>query len=358
MLSKDGEAGNYMEAMLVDFGALPPEVNSGRMYAGPGSGSLLAAASAWDALASDLAFAAVGYGSVISGLTSSAGVGTAAAAMVAATGPHVAWLNTTAALAEAAGLQARAAAAAYETAFAMTIPPPVIAANRALLLTLVATNLFGQNTPAIAATEAHYAEMWAQDAAAMYEYAGSSALASTLTPFTPPQTIASLAAAAGQAECANLSPAEWIAVLGAIAVAEGFVYDSGGLTLNALQVAQALIFGPSGAATPASAGAAVTAAAGIGPVAARWGEIAVAANLSQSIKIGRLSVPPNWTPSPPVPAVDTAATSSTVVRPAPANTTASLLRGVPIRGLQRAANFAHRRQGFSPIVMQRPVAAG
>jgi PPE-repeat protein len=57
--------------------------------------------------------------------------------------------------------------AAYEAAFAMTVPPPVIAANRALLLMLVATNFLGQNTPAIMATEAEYAEMWAQDAGAM-----------------------------------------------------------------------------------------------------------------------------------------------------------------------------------------------
>ncbi|MCA2246100.1 PPE family protein, partial [Mycobacterium sp. WUMAC-067] len=54
---------------------------------------------------------------------------------------------------------------------------------------LVATNILGQNTPAIAATEAQYAEMWAQDAAAMYGYAGSSAVAAQLVPFTaPPST--------------------------------------------------------------------------------------------------------------------------------------------------------------------------
>ena len=52
---------------------------------------------------------------------------------------------------------------------------------------LVATNFLGINTAAIMATEAQYAEMWAQDAAAMYGYAGSSAAAATLTPFTPPQ---------------------------------------------------------------------------------------------------------------------------------------------------------------------------
>ena len=71
----------------------------------------------------------------------------------------------------------------------MTVPPPVIAANRVLLMTLIATNFFGQNTPAIAATEAQYMEMWAQDAAAMYGYAATSAIVSQLTRFTsPPDT--------------------------------------------------------------------------------------------------------------------------------------------------------------------------
>jgi len=69
------------------------------------------------------------------------------------------------------------------------VPPPIIEANRSLLAALVATNVLGQNTPAIAATEALYAEMWAQDATAMYGYAGTSATASQVTPFTaPPQT--------------------------------------------------------------------------------------------------------------------------------------------------------------------------
>ena len=35
----------------MDFGALPPEVNSGRMYAGPGSGPMVAAAAGWGELA-------------------------------------------------------------------------------------------------------------------------------------------------------------------------------------------------------------------------------------------------------------------------------------------------------------------
>jgi PPE-repeat protein len=173
----------------MDFGALPPEINSGRMYTGPGSGPMLAAAAAWDGLAAELQSTAASYGSEISGLTTASWTGPSSAAMAAAAAPYAAWMSATAAQAEQAATQARAAAAAYETAFAATVPPPVIAANRSLLMALIATNFLGQNTPAIAATEAQYAEMWAQDAAAMYGYAGSSATATQMTPFTaPPQT--------------------------------------------------------------------------------------------------------------------------------------------------------------------------
>jgi PPE-repeat protein len=173
----------------VDFGFLPPEINSGRMYIGPGPGPMLAASAAWDGLASDLGSLASSYQSVVGGLTSGAWQGPSSMSMAAAAAPYVAWMNASAAQAEETASQARAAAAAYEAAFAATVPPPVIAANRSLLMTLVATNILGQNTPAIATTEAHYMEMWAQDAAAMYGYAGSSATAAQLTPFTePPQT--------------------------------------------------------------------------------------------------------------------------------------------------------------------------
>jgi PPE-repeat protein len=174
---------------VLDFGLLPPEVNSGRMYSGPGPGPLLAASEAWDSLAAELGFAASGYGSALAELTSNSWVGPTSAAMMSAVTPYIDWLTSTGAQAEETANHARAAVAAYEAAFAMTVPPPVIAANRALLAALVATNFFGQNTPAIMMTEALYVEMWAQDAAAMYGYAGASQVAVAVTPFTaPPQT--------------------------------------------------------------------------------------------------------------------------------------------------------------------------
>jgi PPE-repeat protein len=159
------------------------------MYVGAGSGPMLAAAAAWDSLAADLQSAASSYGSTVEGLVAGQWTGPSSIAMAAAASPFVTWVSTAAAQAEEAAAQAKLAAGAYETAFAATVPPPIIAANRALLAALIATNFLGQNTAAIAATEAHYVEMWAQDAAAMYAYAGSSSAASQLTPFTqPPQT--------------------------------------------------------------------------------------------------------------------------------------------------------------------------
>jgi PPE-repeat protein len=170
--------------MVLDFGALPPEINSGRIYTGPGSAPLLAAASAWDALASELQTTAASYASTITDLTSSGWQGPSSVAAADAAAPYTAWLGSTAAQAEQTASQAQAAAGAYEAAFAASVPPPVIAANRATLALLVATNLLGQNTPAIAANEATYAEFWAQDAVAMYGYAGAATTASQLAPFT------------------------------------------------------------------------------------------------------------------------------------------------------------------------------
>jgi PPE-repeat protein len=183
----------------MDFGAYPPEINSARMYFGPGSAPLMSAAAAWDGLADELRSTAFTYQAVILELTNDGWLGPASASMAAAVAPYVTWMSVTGVQAEQTAANAAAAAGAFEAAFAMTVPPAEVAANRAELMLLIATNFLGMNTPAIAATEAQYGEMWAQDAAAMYGYAASSAVASVLKPFTQPPQVTNPSAQAVQA---------------------------------------------------------------------------------------------------------------------------------------------------------------
>ncbi len=183
----------------MDFGAFPPEFNSARMYAGPGPDSMLAAATAWEGLAAELRSAAGAYRSVISGLTVGRWLGPSSLTMASAFAPYMAWTAGAAARAEEAASQAMLAVEVFDAAFAMTVPPPVVTANRVQLATLVATNWLGQNAPAIAANEAAYSEMWAQDAAAMFQYAANSVEAAMLTVFNPAPEVVNPAGAAGQA---------------------------------------------------------------------------------------------------------------------------------------------------------------
>ncbi|BBX73481.1 PPE family protein [Mycobacterium shinjukuense] len=248
----------------MDFGLQPPEITSGEMYSGPGAGPMLAAAAAWDGLAAELQSTAASYGSIVEGLVAESWTGTSSAAMAAAAAPFVSWLSTTSAQAKAAANQARAAVSAYEAAYAAVVPPPLIAANRSQLMSLVATNIFGQNTAAIAATEAEYGEMWAQDTAAMLGYAGSSATAARLTPFTapPPTTnaagLAGQAAAVGQATGLESSTAAVASALSSAAAQFPFdiiptiLQDLANLSTAYTQLMSQLInsvFGPSGATT-------------------------------------------------------------------------------------------------------------
>jgi PPE-repeat protein len=158
-----------------------------------------AAAAAWEGLASEIQSTVSSYSSVIDSLTSGSWLGPSSLNMAAAVAPYLSWMQGTATQAAEAATQATAAASAYETAFAAHVPPVEIAANRSQLAQLVATNVFGQNTAAIAATEVQYAEMWAQDALAMDSYTASSAAASKVTPFAAAPQMTNAGGAAGQA---------------------------------------------------------------------------------------------------------------------------------------------------------------
>jgi len=392
--------------MFVDFATLAPEINSARMYAGPGAGPMLAAASAWNGLSAELRSAALSYGSALSALTSEEWHGPAAAAMAAAAMPYVAWMSTTAAQAEQAATQAEAAAAAYEAAFAATVPPPVIAANRAQLAALIATNVLGQNTAAIAATEAQYGEMWAQDAATMYGYAGSSAGATRLAMFTEPKQttsqdgLARQAAAVSQATgtSAGNQQATWSQLNSTVPNAlqtlsspttspTPSTSSTSGLSsildpnsnfwntitssgaFNPAQVVQTVTSSTlmgSGAsalndladAAPLATGVAtgtqgLSGMAGVGNAGA-----SVSAGLGRASLVGPLSVPPSWAPPAPVAGpLGPTLGGTPMVAPPPAM--AAGLPGMPFGGTGgHGLGRAVPQYGFRPNFVVRPPAAG
>jgi PPE-repeat protein len=405
----------------MDYGTMPPEINSARMYAGPGSGSMLAAASAWDGLAAELSSAASSYTAVISELTEGPWRGPAAGSMAAAAAQYVTWVNSVAAQAEQTAGQAQAAAAAFEAAFAMTVPPAVVAANRTQLATLVATNVLGQNNPAIAVADALYGEMWAQDAAAMYGYAGSSAAAAKVSPFrSPPETTSPTAAASqggavsqaagtssggGQSALAQVvssvppalqslaspvqsaSPTSIFSDIGTpLGLAPGDVSNAisnlASSSFTPMSLAGISQFGadlsvihalnaagiPGGASGVAGEG--VAAMGAVGPAgAASLGSAPVSAELGRATLVAKMSVPQSWATAAPVanPAAGSlpAAAEGWAIPPGagmaemapPAG--APGIPGVPGGGLaNRGYGFAAPRYGFKPTVVTRPPAAG
>jgi PPE-repeat protein len=169
----------------MNFATLPPEINSGRIFAGPGSGPMIQAATAWDKLAARLYARLADYRSVTSKL---------AGAWPEAATPYIDWLDATATRAALAAVQAKTAAGAFESALATAVAPALIEANRALRILLASTNCLGQLSPAIADIEAEYDRMWERDAAAMNAYAAASADAAMVIPFSSPAATAGTSA--------------------------------------------------------------------------------------------------------------------------------------------------------------------
>ncbi|WP_205877216.1 PPE family protein [Mycobacterium camsae] len=318
--------------MMFDFAWLPPEINSARIFAGAGSGSLHMAAAGWEGLAADLAMSASSFESVVTSLAEGSWGGPASAMMAAAATPYVGWLSLAASQAQSAAGQARAAASAFEAALAATVHPATVTANRVSLATLVATNFLGLNTPAIFANEFDYVEMWAQDVAVMVGYhGGATAVAASLTPFAaPPADLAGLAANVG-AQLSGLATSASAAVSPLVAGTAAMVPDvvaglqsaAAALPLSSLsslvqfaampasmligplmQVSQGAGMGTAGLAgatqgiadVPKFVGDLAPAAKGLGGGA---GLGAMAANLGHARMVGAMSVPPTWQGSTP-----------------------------------------------------------
>ena len=404
--------------MGIDFGAIPPEINSLRMYSGAGSTSLLAAASAWNGLAAELNSTAMGYDKVVTSLSSEEWLGPASAAMAQAVSPYVAWMNTTAVQAEQAAVQARAAAAAYETALTSMVPLPQVVSNRAQVAQLMSANVFGQYSGQIANLESEYSQMWAQDAAAMYAYAGNSATAAKVTPFSSAPQIANPAASSTQAAAVTSatgtsagtaqqtlnnvvsstpsalnalatpaaakttsdSPLSWLwqILFGTTSItsisgflngyapyasffynSEGLPYFSIGMSNNFVQTAKTLgLLGgapaPPGAGIPKGLGD-VGDLLGGGPLG---GGPPVAAEVGNAPSVGRLSVPPTWSGATPPAPPSTGPTPVSTVTAAPEAGQGNLLGGMPLAGVGTGAQGSGPRYGFRPTVMARPPFAG
>jgi PPE-repeat protein len=222
----------------MSFSLIPPEINSALMYQGAGSGPLLEAATAWDGLAADLEATATQYQTAITNLTTGTWLGPSSAHMAAAAEPYIAWLQSTAAEAAQTGAQAKAAAGAYQTAYASMVPPSAITANRAELTTLVSNNFLGQNTGAIAQNEAEYLDMWIQDALGMDTYNLNSTGASA---GLPAQSAAPLVTSGAQA---------------AASTAAAPAADATTSILGSLLQDVAILFGDTSAAAPSDLSAA------------------------------------------------------------------------------------------------------
>jgi PPE-repeat protein len=402
---------------MVDFGALPPEINSGLMYAGSGSASMMGAASGWNAIAAEFNSAAVAYDRVVKTLSSEEWSGQAATSMAEAANRYVEWMRTTAAMAEHAASQAMSAATAFETAHAAIVPPPLIAANRVNLAQLMSTNVIGQNTAAIAALEAQYGEMWATDSATMYSYAGRSANISAIKPFisaphtTNPagaaQQAASVTAATGTsagtahntlngkitsalnklstgsrlADAPPASPPDdpvkdvltsgplgWLGDLFTFYApfsttfynTEGLPFFSAGIANTFVSIAKSA--GALGGAAPAAAAVPpAVAAPAVGPGLAGAGA-PVAGTLGNAVSVGRLSVPPVWAENTLAEAPHLGATLPPVsnIREAADARPGNILGGMPFGGAGAGDGGAGRspRYGVRPTVIPRPPAAG
>jgi PPE-repeat protein len=322
--------------------------------------------------------------------------------MAASAQTYIEWLTTTSAQLQEAAAAATSSAAAYEAAHAAAIPPAVVYANRAQLAALVATNILGQNTPAILANEAMYAEFWAQDAAAMYGYsAAASAASSALTPLTDPTENTNpagqgnQASAVGQAVGSNgtsstlnnaLSGTQNAAAAAAqdtptsilsalnglfgVPVLSNTIYNVG-VTLawnTAMMTATLPLLGHFMSAAPLgfTIGDATPLGAGLGfgttlaGATAPAGGAAMMAGMGSASTVGGLSVPAAWSAATPTTTVTDATLAGTgwtapVEEGAGMGGAPGIMPGMASAGGKAGYGMAGPRYGVKPIVMPKQV---
>ena len=163
----------------------PPEVSSALVHTGPGTKSLVEASGVWRQLGTHLDEYADDYLAALSSLVDS-WRGRSAAAMVQSAEPYLVWLRATAQQCRRTAASIQSAAAAFESVRTAVTPTAAINANRTRRVQLLATNLFGTNSAALAENESQYLGMWTNNTAAMTRYQAASAQATTLPSFSSP----------------------------------------------------------------------------------------------------------------------------------------------------------------------------